>query len=118
MTRIRCYLAASETRYIVVPVRGIITGAKAVWQTTVTTSNIITISRGTTTVCLVTAVTTAGQVMETGVPDATNKDLVFDPATAAYSFIKIVQSGGNAVAADLIIEFDEYASVTQAAKEA
>ena len=118
MIRINKSIAAGGTIYIPVPAKGIIVGVKAVWQGTVTTSNILTVSRGTTTVNLVTVVTAAGMVAETGVRDTTNKDLVFDPATAAYSFIKLVLSGGNSIAAEIIIEFDDYAAVTQTALEA
>jgi hypothetical protein len=59
-------------------------------------------------------------VVESGVRDTTYKDYIFDPtsATAANQVIKVVLSGGNAVAAVVVIEFDEYATVAQAALEA
>ena len=118
MQKIHKSIAASGTIYIPGPARGVIAAVKAVWQGTVTTSNILTVSRGTTTVNLVTAVTTAGMVAEKGVPDATNQGLVFDPDTAAYSFIKLVLSGGNAIAAEIEIDFDDSAYVKQAPLEA
>jgi hypothetical protein len=118
MQRITFNIAASATLYVPVPVRGVISGAFASFQATVTTANVITISRETTAVNAITAVTTTFMVRENGVRDTTNKDLVFDPDTAAYSYIKVVQSGGNAVAAVVTIEFDESARVTQAALEA
>lgn len=106
-------IAASATIYVPVPARSTLAKVDVVWQGTVTTSNILTISRGTTTVNLVTAVTVAGMVKEAGVKDTTNGGLVFDPATAAYSFVKLVQSGGNAVAAEIILWFDDSAYVAQ-----
>lgn len=120
MKRITFPIAASATMYIPAPCRGIVSGVKAVFATTVTTSNLVTVSRSSTTVNLVTAVTTAGMVVETGVRDTTNKDLVFDPAstTTTSQVIKVVQSGGNAVAAVVTIEFDEYATASLAASEA
>jgi hypothetical protein len=118
MIKISKSIAAGGTIYIPVPARGVVAGVKAVWQSTVTTSNILTVSRGATTVNLVTVVTTAGMVAETGVPDATNKGLVFDPDTAAYSFIKLVLSGGNSIAAEVLIDFDDSAFVAKAASEA
>ena len=120
MKRLTFNLAASGTLYVPVPFRCVLTGAYAAWQGVVTTANIITISRGATTVNLITAATTAGLVRETGVPDATSKDLVFDPdhATTTYGVIKLVQSGGNAIAAVVTLELDEYAHVAQPASEA
>ena len=120
MKRITFPLAANGTLYIPAPARGVVSGIKAVWQSTVTTSNILTVSRDTTTVNLVTVATLAGMVVETGVRDTTNKDLVFDPAsaTAVNGVIKVVASGGNAVALVVTIEFDDYATVAQAALEA
>ncbi len=120
MIRLTFNLTAGGTLYVPAPCRGVVAGAKVVWQTTVTTSNIVTISRDTHTVNLVTAVTTAGLVVEKGVRDATYKDLVFDPAstTAVEQVIKVVASGGNSVASVVTIEFDDYAYVEQPAKEA
>jgi hypothetical protein len=118
MKRITLNLAASATVYVPVPCRGVVAGAHAAFQATVTTGNVITLSRETTAVAVVTAVTTTFQVRENAVRDTTNKDLVFDPDTAAYSYIKVVQSGGNAVAAVLTIEFDDSARVEQTALEA
>jgi len=120
MKNIYLSVAANGTYYIPAPCRGVVAGVKVVWQSTVTTNNIVTVTRSSTTVNLVTAVTTAGMVVETGVPDATNKGLVFDPdsTTGTSQVIKVVLSGGNAVAAVIKIEFDESAYVAQAALEA
>lgn len=113
MKRITLSLAANGTYYVPAPSRGIVSDVRAVWQTTVTTANICTVSRDTHTVNLVTVVTTAGMVVEKGVRDTTYKDLVFDPksSTTTYQVIKVVLSGGNAVAAVIEIDFDDYASV-------
>jgi hypothetical protein len=118
MQRITFNLAASATLYVPVPVRGVVAGAHTSFQATVTTSNIITLSRETTSVAVITAATTTFMVRENAVRDTTNKDLVFDPDTAAYSYIKVVASGGNAVAAVVTIDFDDSARVEQTPLEA
>lgn len=125
MQRITFNLAASATIYVPVPVRGTVSGAHASFQATVTASNLITFTRATSTsdataltVNLITAETTAAKVREDGVRDTTNMDLVFDPVTAAFSCIKVVASGGNAVAAVVTIEYDDSAAITQESTEA
>ena len=112
--------AANGTYYIPAPCRGVVAGARAVWQSTVTTNNICTISRDTVTVNLITVVTLAGMVVEKGVKSTLYGDYVFDPnsSTAIYQVIKVVLSGGNAIAAVIHILFDESAYVAQAALEA
>jgi len=117
MKQIRVQLAANETRYVPAPARGVIAAIRAVWQGTVTTSNILTVSQGATTVNVATVVTTAGMVVETGVPDTTNGFAVFDPNVAAQSVIKLVLSGGNAIAADVLIDYDDSAYVKQTSDE-
>ena len=119
MKRITLSCAANGTYYIPAPCVGLVSGVQAVWQGTVTTGNIVTVSRGTRTVNLVTVVTLAGMVVERGVRDTTYKDVIFDPAsaTAVNQVIKVVLSGGNAIAAVITIEFDDFSSVGQAALE-
>ena len=60
--------------------------------------------------------------METGAPDATNKDLIFDPesSTAANQVIKLVSGGseGGSAAAIVTLYLDDSAYVTQTPKEA
>jgi hypothetical protein len=76
------------------------------------------VARNVTSVNLVTAASGDGLVVETGVPDVTNKGLVFDPAslTATEQVMKVTVSAGGACL--VLIEFDEYAYVKQAALEA
>lgn len=124
MIRIMHLMASDETTYIPAPCRGKVSAAYAVYQTNaVEPADTITISRGATTVNLITVpdttASTAGTVIETGVPDATNKDLIFDPAddTAANTVIKAV-SAGAAGTAMLVIEFDEFAIIEEDSVEA
>ncbi|OGP67101.1 MAG: hypothetical protein A2031_07925 [Deltaproteobacteria bacterium RBG_19FT_COMBO_43_11] len=120
MIRLLVALASDGTVYVPAPCRGVVSGLKAVYQTnTVEPGDTIIASRDTTAVNTLTAVTTAGLVVETGVPDVTNKGLVFDPAdtTPANQVIKLVANGA-AGAALVEIEFDEFAYVKQAASEA
>jgi hypothetical protein len=86
----------------------------------VTTSNILTVARVNTAVNVVTASVTTGLVAELGVADTTNGQLIFDPdaTTATQGAMTITPSGGNAVAVEALIFFDDSAYVTQAASEA
>lgn len=108
------------TVYVPVPCRGTIAKVYCVFQTaTVEANDTVVLARGSTTVNVVTAVNTAGLVVETGVPDATNGNLVFDPesSTTANQVIKITDTG--APGAKLVyILFDDGAYVPQPAKEA
>ena len=112
--------ADQATLYVPVPCKGTVAKVLCVFQTnTVQPNDTVVLSRGATAVNTVTAVETAGLVVETGVPDSTNKGLVFDPAsaTAANQVIKITDTGapGDKI---LLIFFDDSAYVEQAAKEA
>lgn len=122
MIEITIALADGATIYVPAPCKGNIAKMTAVFQAdTVVANDTITASRGTTAVNVITAVTEAGLVVETGVPDATNKGLIFDPtsATAANQVIKLVSgSEGGSAAAIVTIFFDDSAYVAQAAKEA
>ena len=112
-------LVGPAVGYIPAPCRGNVAKVTAVWQTNAVTANdTVTVARNTTTVNLVTAVSGDGLVPEVGVPDATNKGLIFDPdsATATDQVIKITPSAGGACLVQ--IEFDESAYVQQAASEA
>lgn len=118
MIRLTVDVANNGTVYVPVPCRGVVVGADAVWQSsTVEPDDTIIVSRETTAVCTITAVNTAGLVQENGVRNATNKDLVFDLATAAYSYIKLVANGA-AGAAIVNIEFDDGAYVEQTSLDA
>lgn len=82
--------------YWPVPCRGILKEMKCAACTNVVEPNdTIVASRAATAVNTWTAVETAGLVMEKGVPDTTNKDLVFDPdsATATDKVILFTPTG-------------------------
>lgn len=120
MIRLFVAMADDATVYVPAPCRGTVSGAQAVYQTNAVEPNdTITLSRSTTTVNLITAVNTAGLDVETGVPDSTNKGLIFDPTstTATDTVIKIVSAGAAGIAL-VTIEFDDYAYVEQTASEA
>jgi hypothetical protein len=119
MIEITILHADQATLYVPAPCRGIVVGAKVVFQTnTVEPNDTVVIGRAGTAVCTVTAVTTAGLVVENGVRDATNKDLIFDPdsATAAYQVFKVTDTGapGDKI---VTIMFDEHAAVNEPASE-
>lgn len=120
MIRMTVTIPNDGTVYVPVPCRGVVSGAYAAWITnTVEPNDTITLSRDTTAVNTITAVNTAGLVREVGVPDATNKGLIFDPdsATATHGVIKIVSAGAAGIAV-VTIEFDDYAYVKQTPLEA
>ena len=120
MIKLLALIGSDATIYVPAPCRGVVVGLKAVYQTNaVEPADTIIASRDATAVNTLTAVTTAGLVVETGVPDVTNKDLVFDPAstTAVNQVIKLVANGTAGVAM-VEIEFDESAHVAQPALEA
>jgi hypothetical protein len=114
--------AGIETFYFPVPCRGVVHSLKAAFDTAVAADDTVDIQRDSTSVNLITTgATTAGKVY-TGTPDATNKDLVFDPdsSTEAYKMLKIVISAlatKNTVVG-ITIEYDDSAYVEQAASEA
>ena len=118
MIQLLVTMQSDDTVYVPVPCRGVVIGLRAAWITNaVEPGDTIIASRETTAVNTVTAVTTAGLVQEVGVRDVTNKDLVFDPDTAAHSVIKLVANGAAGIAM-VLIEFDEYAHVAQTPTEA
>ena len=115
MIRLLIALPDASTIYVPAPCRGNLSGMKAVFQTaTVEPGDTIIAYRNATAVNTLTAVDTAGLVVETGVPDATNKGLIFDPAdtTAVNQVIKLVNAGAPG-ASIVELQFDEYAYVKQ-----
>ena len=119
MQHIIVILPSDGTMYIPVPSRGTLKGMRAIYQTDVVEPNDTLIaSRATTAVNTLTAVNTAGLVVETGVPDVTNKGLIFDPgsATATDHVIKLVANGAAGVAV-VDLEYDDSAYVEQSASE-
>ena len=114
-----------EDYYYPVPCRGVVKSASVVANATLVATGTIILSRSTTAVNTITVPTgdTAAGTSLAGVPDTTNKDLVFDPdsTTAANTKIKIAFDTtvlGGAANVILQIEYDDSAHVTQAAKEA
>jgi len=111
-----------ETFYFPVPCRGNVHSLKAVFDTAVATDDTVDIQRDSTSVNLLeTGATTAGKVY-TGVPDADDKALVFDPdsETEAYKRLKIVISSLPTIdtVVGICIEYDDSAYIEQAASEA
>ena len=115
----------SEVTYIPVPCRGNVNSVKVASDATMVATGTLTVSRAGDTVNLVTAPTgnaAAGVVVE-GVPDSTNKALIFDPdsATATSKVLKLTDDAtlhGGAATVIIVIEFDDSAYVEQAASEA
>jgi len=114
--------AGIETFYFPVPCRGIVKSLKVVFDTTVAVGDTVDIQRGSTSVNLATTTVVTAGVIKEGTPDATNKDLVFDPDsdTEAYKMLKIVISEletENTVVG-ITIEYDPSCAVAQDASEA
>ena len=110
--------------YIPVPCRGIVKAVRAVYSQETDQDETIDVMRGATSVNKVTppADATAEGVEMTGVPDTTNKDLVFDPdsSTAANQVLRVSVPAtfDTAGVLGLSIDYDESAAVAQAASEA
>lgn len=114
-----------EDYYIPVPCRGVVKSFKAVANATMVATGTIVLARNTTAVNTLTAPTgdAAAGIVVTGVPDTTNKDLVFDPDSSTVANTKIKVSFdttilGGAANVTLFIQYDDSAAVAQAAKEA
>jgi len=114
-----------EDYYIPVPCRGVVKSFEVMANATLVATGTIILSRDTTAVNTATAPTgdTAAGTVLTGVPDTTNKGLVFDPdsSTAAHTKIKVSFDTtilGGAANVLLHIAFDDSAYVAQAASEA
>ena len=116
---------AGNTFYIPVPCRGTVKSVKVTCDVNMVATGTVILSRSTTAVNTITVPTgdkAAGTVLD-GVPDVTNKDLIFDPdsTTVANKVIKVVAdktilaSAGNMI---FNIEFDDSAYVEEAASEA
>lgn len=114
-----------EDYYIPVPCRGNVKSFEVVANATMVATGTITLARGTTAVNLATAPTgnVAAGVALTGVPDTTNKGLIFDPASSTVANTKIKVSFdttilGGAANVLLHIVFDDSAYVYEAPLEA
>jgi hypothetical protein len=116
---------AGSTFYIPAPCRGVVVSARVTCDINMVAAGTIVLGRSTTAVNTITVPTgdkAAGTALD-GVPDATNKDLIFDPdsATAANRVIKIAADGTLLASAGNVsfhIRYDDSAHVTQAASEA
>lgn len=110
--------------YILAPARGVVSAAKAVYSEITDADETVDILRATTSVNKITppADATAEGTVVTGVPDATNKALIFDPAstTVANQVMKISMPNTYDTAGmlGLTIWFDDSAFVNQASVEA
>ena len=114
--------AGSEITYVPVPCRGNIKSVRVVYDLQMDATGTLTIARGTDTVNLVTvpAGNVAAGVVLDGVPDTTNKGLIFDPdsATTAHKAIKITDDAtflGGAATVTILIAYDDSAYVQQKA---
>jgi hypothetical protein len=116
---------AGSTFYIPAPCRGVVVAARVACDINMVAAGTIIISRSTTAVNTLTVPTgdkAAGTVLD-GVPDATNRDLIFDPdsSTAANRVIKIVADATMLAAAGNVsfhIKYDDSARVEQTPSEA
>jgi|GEM_PF-3456303 len=107
----------SVTHYVPAPCRGIVKSVKAVFNKAVANDDTVDIQRGSTSVNLITTGDTSAGKLYVGTPDATNKDLVFDPDSIVENnkAIKIVVSAlasANTMVG-IHIQYDESAAVTQ-----
>lgn len=114
-----------EDYYIPVPCRGTVKAAEYMANATLVATGTIVLARGTTAVNTATAPTgntAAGTVLK-GVPDTTNKGLVFDPDSSTAANTKIKMSLDTTVLGGVAnvlvhITYDDSAYVAQAALEA
>jgi hypothetical protein len=114
-----------EDYYIPVPCRGVVKALKVVSNATMVATGTIILARGSTAVNTATAPTgdTAAGVALAGVPDTTNKDLVFDPDSSTVANTKIKVSFdttllGGVANVLLLIKYDDSAAVAETSLEA
>lgn len=114
-----------EDYYIPVPCRGVVNAAEYVANATLVATGTITLARDTTAVNTATAPTgntAAGTVLK-GVPDPTNKGLIFDPDSDTAANTKIKLSLDTTIlggVANLLVHitYDDSAYVEEPASEA
>ena len=117
-------VTTADLFYLPVPVRGIVKAVRAVYSQETDIDETIDVMRGATSVNLVTpaADATAEGTSVAGVPDTTNKDLVFDPASTTVANrvlrISVPATFDTAGVVGLSIDYDESAAIAQAASEA
>lgn len=116
---------AGNTFYIPVPCRGTVKSVRVASDSNMVAAGTVILSRSTTAVNTITVPTggkAAGTILD-GVPDTTNKGLIFDPdsATVTDRVIKVVADATILAAAGNMvfhIEYDDSAYVEQTPKEA
>ena len=124
MTSVDIATTTAKTFYIPVAQKCTVASFRAVYGAESDEDEVITLSRGGTavSVCTPAADATAAGVMMTGVADATNGQLIFDPAstTAANKYIQIdtLDTVDAGCVVGITIELDESCAVTQDASEA
>jgi len=104
------------TFYIPAPFRCIVTKLVAVFSATVAVGDTVDIQRSSTSVNLATTTVVTAAVPIEGTRDTTNKQLIFDPAsaTAANKVLKVAVSAlESETQVGIHIELDEFAIVTQ-----
>lgn len=117
-------VATAKDVYILAPARGVVSAAKAVYSEETDADETVDIQRASTSVNKITppADTTAEGTAIAGVPNTTNKALVFDPAsdTVANQVMKvsIPNTFDTAGMLSLIIDFDDSAYIEQTSVEA
>ena len=114
-----------EDYYIPVPCRGTVKSAEVVANATLVATGTIVLARNTTAVNTITAPAgnAAAGIVVKGVPDTTNKGLVFDPDSSTVTDQKIKVSFdttvlGGAANVTLHIVYDDSAYVEQKPSEA
>lgn len=113
------YVIAAKDTYIPAPCRGVVVGLYGCFSEAVAANDTVNALRGASSVNLITvgAANIAEGVLLTGTRDATNKELVFDPAsaTAANKVIKVSISTleTNPTTFNGYIDFDDFALTTQ-----
>jgi len=114
-----------EDYYIPVPCRGTVKSAEYMSNATMVATGTITLARSTTAVNTATAPTgdTAAGTVLVGVPDTTNKGLIFDPDSSTVANTKIKMSLDTTISGgvnNLLVHivYDDSAYVVEASVEA
>lgn len=113
-----------EDYYIPVPCRGVVKSAEYIANATMVATGTIKLARSSTVVNTATAPTgdTAAGTALAGTADATNKGLIFDPASSTAVYTKIKMSLDTTIlggAANLLVHivYDDSAYVNEPASE-
>jgi hypothetical protein len=92
------YCVAAKDTYIPVPCRGIVVALKGCFSETVAANDTVNVLQGANSVNLITvgSANVAEGVLLTGTPDATNKELIFDPDRFLCPPLKPIQRHSTA----------------------